>query len=254
MSISETQAAPATNITPSPELEAMYRAGVHVAYQRARRHPKMRKYIAGMKNAVEVFHLERVNEQIIAAASAMEELGARGGVVLWVATKPLASETIREAAFATSQPYVTRRWIGGTLTNFSAIKSRISRWKMLEGERERGELAKYTKQERLRIDEEITKLSKSFLGLETLERMPDAIFIVDPLHENTAAGEGTKKKIPLFAIMNSDCNPTNIAHVIPANDSAAKSVAHIVEIMKKSYLAGAARKVEVVPEVPVVAA
>lgn len=242
MSILGAKPTPDVHITPSPELEAMYRAGVHVAYQRARRHPKMRKYIAGMKNAVEVFHLERVQEELNRAAQAMEALGERGGVVLWVGTKPLAASVIRDAAIATSQPHVSRRWLGGTLTNFTAIKSRIQRWKTLTGERERGELTKYTKQERLRIDEEIEKLDRSFSGLETLEKIPDAMFVVDPTQELTAVNEAKKRKVPVFALMNSDCNPTGITYVIPANDNANKSVAHVVEYMKQAYLRGAKQR------------
>jgi len=242
MSISEAKTPTSQTATPSPELETMYRAGVHVAYQRARRHPKMRKYIAGMKNAVEVFHLERVNEQLALAVTAMEALGERGGMLLWVGTKPLASQTIIEAAKTTAQPYVARRWLGGTLTNFSAINGRIQHWKTLVGDRERGELAKYTKQERLRLDEEIEKLSKSFSGLETLEKLPDAMFVVDPTHEMTAVNEGKKRRVPLFALMNSDCNPTGITYVIPANDNSSTSVAHIIEIMKSAYVRGAKQR------------
>ena len=242
MSISEAKSPVAATITPSPELEAMYRAGVHVAYQRARRHPKMRKYIAGMKNAVEVFHLERVQDQLALAVAAMEALGERGGTVLWVGTKPLAANVIIGAATATAQPHVARRWLGGTLTNFSAIKSRVQRWKTIVGERERGELAKYTKQERLRLDEEVEKLSRSFLGLETLERMPDAMFVIDPAQELTAVNEGKKKKVPIFALMNSDCNPTGITYVIPANDNSNKSVTHIVTLMQEAYLRGAKQR------------
>lgn len=242
MSISETKVAEVVHVTPSKELEAMYRAGVHVAYQRARRHPKMRKYIAGMKNAVEVFHLERVQEELKTAMDAMEALGERGGTILWVGTKPLAAEVIKSTAQATSQPFVARRWLGGTLTNFTAIKSRVQRWKTLLGERERGELVKYTKQERLRIDEEIGKLDKSFSGLETLEKMPDAVFVIDPMHEVTAVNEARKRKIPVFALMNSDCNPTGISYVIPANDNANKSVAHILAAMQAAYLRGSRQR------------
>ena len=223
-----------------PEIEQMFKAGAHFAYKKTRRHPKMRDFIAGVKSNVEVFHLEKVHEKLKTALSFIEELGKDGKVVLWVGTKPSASKAIREVAGNLGHPFVVLHWLGGTLTNFLVIRRRIDYLESLEKKKEIGELEKYTKHERLQIEEKIQKLARALEGIRLLKAMPAALFVVDSGEEATAVREAIKKHIPLVALLNSDCDPSQIDYPVPANDNAASSVSYILKKVEDAYKKGAA--------------
>lgn len=237
--MSETTLPPEEHIT--PEIEGLFQAGVHVAYRKTRRHPKMRPFIAGVKSNVEIFHLDKVDEQIAAACAHLEHLGEGKKVVMWVGTKPAAEHTIAAIGKELGHPYVSRRWLGGTLTNFRTIKTRISHLEGLESQRDRGEFEKYRKHERMRLNEEIEKMNQSFGSVRSLTRMPDAVVIVDINEESTALSESRKTGVNIIGIMNSDCDPSGVKFPIPANDNASRSIEHILLRLKAAYLAGLKR-------------
>lgn len=222
----------------TPQISALFNAGAQFAYRKSRRHPKMRAYIAGVKSNVEVFHLDKVQGQLDTASEALEKLGEKGKIVLWVGTKPAASEYIAKVANDLKHPYVNRRWLGGTLSNFDQIRSRVKLLELLERQKEAGELEKYTKQERLKLDEKMEKLNQSVGSLRLLERKPDAVVFIDTLEEEIAVAETKTQKITMFGLMNSDCNPKNIDYIIPGNDNSPKSIAYFIDQLKAAYLKG----------------
>lgn len=232
----ESADAEAVNIT--PEVQRLFDAGIQFGYRKSRRHPKMRPFIAGVKSNVEVFHLSRVEECLEEAKKELANLGMQGKLVLWVGTKPPAAEFVERTAGALNHPYVIRRWLGGTLSNFDQIRNRVKHLESLEQKREQGELEKYTKQERLRISEEIEKLNMSVGSLRRLERRPDAMVIVDTKEEEIALAEATKGKVKTFALLNSDCDPTLVDYPIPGNDNSPKSVAFVLEELQNAYIDG----------------
>jgi small subunit ribosomal protein S2 len=226
----------------------MFSAGAHFGYAKARRHPSMKSFIFGSKNKTEVFDLKKTEEKLVSALEYAATLAEGGRKILFVGGKPEARKAVTDAATALGMPYVASRWIGGTLTNWSEVKKRVARLEDLSEKREKGELAVYTKKERLMFDREIDDLEKSFGGLRGMKELPTALFVVDPRAESIAVSEANKKNIPGIALASSDCDATQVAHVIPANDSSSKSITlfvnEIVHAYKEAQAKAPAKKVE----------
>ncbi len=222
-------------------LAELLKAGVHFGHQVSRWHPKMRPFIFAARNGIYILDLEKTKERLEAAASYAEEIAARGGSILFIGTKRQAKPIIEREAKRVGMPYVTNRWIGGTFTNFPTISRVISTYKRLLGERERGELQKYTKKERLKIDEEIERLESLVGGISELAKLPDAVFIVDLKQERTAVKEARKTGLPILAIADTNVNPTGLHYPIPANDDATKSIELIVAAIADAIADGRAR-------------
>ena len=232
----DTERVPSENL--DPELEAMFRAKVHIGYSRARRHPKMKPYIFGLRNLIEVLDLERVREKIGEAEAFLKKLASERTVVLFVGTKPSIAPIIQKAATSLGMPYVANRWPGGLLTNFSEIRKRLDYFEELKAKRAAGELAQYTKKEQLVFSEELVQLERKFGGIISLKKLPGALFIIDPEEEISAAREAKMLAIPSVGIANVDCNPELVTAVIPANDSAPSSVQYVVERLVAAYQSG----------------
>ncbi len=210
-------------------------AGVHYGYSRTRRHPTISPYIYGNKGGVDIIDLEKTIPQMEAAAKFLSELSAGGKTVLFVGTKPEARKQVEDIATLLHQPYVTERWIGGILTNYTEIKKRIQKLIDLKEKRATGELAKYTKKEQLLLDREMDRLSKYFSGLTGLTKMPEAVAIIDSKKEHIAVKEARKMGIPIIAIGNTDCSIRAIEFPIIANDGSSSSIAAILDIIKDSF-------------------
>ena len=219
-------------------LEELVRFGVHFGYAKTRRHPRMRNFIAGVKSNIEIFYVEKVSECLQKALEYIEQVGKEKGVILWVGTKPAASEYISALALELGHPYVNARWIGGTLTNYKIIRERIAYWQSLLSKQKSGELAKYTKQEQLQIQREVDRLTRSFDGLVSLTAIPRALFIVDTNEESSALREARLKKISTVALLNTDCDPLGASFPIPGNDNSPKSISFILDKVKEAYLKG----------------
>lgn len=222
-------------------LAEFLKAGVHFGHQVSRWHPKMRSYIFAARNGIYVIDLERTKERLESASAYVEDIAARNGTVMFIGTKRQAKTIVESAAKRVNMPFIINRWLGGTFTNFPTISQLIGKYKRLLGERERGELQKYTKKERLVIDEEIERLEKLVGGVSGLEKLPDAVFIVDLKQERTAVREAKKMGVPIIALADTNVNPTGIAYPIPANDDATKSVELIVGAIADAIAAGQAR-------------
>ncbi len=229
------------DVAKNDTVERMFHAGAHFGYAKSRRHPSTKDLIFGHKNKVEIFDLEKTSDLLARALEFVRTLGRERKVLLFVGGKPESHKPIRLAADTLGLPYVAGRWIGGTLTNWSEIARRIKLLEELKEQRERGDLSKYTKLERLKIDREIAKLELMYGGLTSLEgRTPDALFVVDPKREYTAIREAHARKLPTVALANSDCDITQITYPIPGNDAASKSIAFYVEEVARAYREGLA--------------
>lgn len=210
-------------------------AGVHYGYSRTRRHPTTSPFIYGTKNGSDIINIDSTMEQLEKAATFVASLGAAGKTVLFVGVKPEARKTIIESAEKIHQPYVTERWIGGMLTNFSEVKRRIQKLEEMRESRTNGAFEKYTKKEQLLLTREMVRLEKYFSGLVGLRKMPDAVIIVDSKKEHIAIAEARKMNIPVIAIGNTDCSTRAIEYPIVANDGSASSISALIGILTSAF-------------------
>ena len=223
----------------NPEIKALFDVGAHFGYSKTRRHPKMAEYIFGTRNNVEIFDLDKTAAQLKEADGFMRSLGEEGKTILLVGTKPAAASHIERAGERLGVPYVAKRWLGGTITNFKVIGGRLSYLDKLESEERSGGFAKYVKKEKFVKGAELEKLKRTFKGIRNLKGAPDALFIVDPGEESAAFREAKRKNIQIVALVNSDCNPSGIQYVIPANDNSSATIALVLDILASAYEAGA---------------
>ena len=220
-------------------IDVMFSAGAHFGLSKARRHPSVKEYIFGLKQKTDIFDLEKTNELLESAKKFARKLGSERKKLMFVGGKPESHKIIRDTAVKVELPFCVGRWIGGTITNFSEIKKRVNKLKKLLNDKETGALSKYTKLEQLHIDREIEKLKKMYEGLLLLnDKLPDAMFVVDPLRENIAVEEAKSKNIPIIALANSDCDISEIDYPIVANDSARKSIEYFVTEVANAYEEG----------------
>lgn len=216
-------------------LDELFKAGAHFGFSKSRRHPSTTPFIFGSKNKVDIFDLEKTHESLEKACNFVSELSAKNATILFVGGKNEAQEIIKEIAEKIDMPYLAGRWIGGTLTNFPEIRKRIDMMIDLLSQKEKGELAKYTKKERILIDRKIEKLQKMFGGIKDMTALPKALFIVDPRFEETALREAQNLKIPVVALCGSDNNIANIDYPISANDSNINSIRFFVDKIADSF-------------------
>lgn len=210
-------------------------AGVHFGYSRTRRHPTVTPFLYGSKGGVDIIDLEKTAPQIEAAAAFLAELGAAGKTALFVGVKPEARAHTAEVAQSLKQPFITERWIGGTLTNFFQMKKRIEKLEHLKEERVSGGFDKYTKKEQSLLNREMERLNKYFAGLIGMTKLPDVVVVVDSKKEHIAIAEARKMGVPVIAIGNTDCSIRGITYPIIANDSSASSIKAILGILKDAF-------------------
>lgn len=227
-----------------PIINALFGAGAHFGYRRSKRHPTAAPFIFGAKSGVEIFDLEKTKTALEKAEVFVKNLSKSGKVLLFVGGKNETREAVKTGAAKLGMPAVFGRWIGGTLTNFTNIRARIDKMLDLISKREKGELAKYTKKERLLIDRDVARLGEMFGGLVPLKGMPGAVFVIDPGKEHIAVTEAKKENIPVIALASSDCDFSKIDYVIPGNDASRASIAYFVERIVAAYEAGKQPKVE----------
>ncbi len=226
----------ATETKQNPNIEELFKNGAHFGFSKSRRHPSANSYIFGSKNRSDIFDLEKTQEFLDKALEFVKGMAEKKEVILFVGGKNEAQKIIRETAEAIDLPYVASRWIGGTLTNYSEIKKRVETMLSLLSQKEKGELAKYTKKERLLIDRDIEKLQKMFGGISKMTALPKALFIVDPRYDNIALKEAQLMKIPVVALCGTDNNFKEIDYVIPGNDSNQKSIRYFADRIKETYI------------------
>jgi len=221
----------------------MFASGAHFGLGKSRRHPTLSSLIFGTKNGTDIFDLEKTQAFLEKAKAFAGSLAKEGKTILFVGGKKEASASIRIAAGLQNMPYVDGRWIGGTISNFTQIRKRIDRYEKLIADREKGELAKYTKRERMLIDKEIASLEKMFLGIVSLKKIPDALFVIDPRHEKNAVKEAQDFNIPVIALCGSDCDISKITYPMVGNDGSKASIQFFVDEISKAYQAGKVPKI-----------
>ena len=222
----------------NPMIDSMFKAGVHFGFSKTRRHSSISPYIFGIKNKVEIFDLEKTSKLLEEAKAYVTSLAKEGKEILFVGGKSEARNVIKDSAVSINMSFVDGRWIGGTLTNFPQIRKRVEKLEKLTEEREKGELAKYTKKERLLIDSEIANLERLFSGIVSMKALPSALFIIDSKAEKNAVKEAQDMNIPVISVLGSDCNIKGIDYPIVGNDASRTSIKYLTQEIIKAYSEG----------------
>jgi small subunit ribosomal protein S2 len=218
------------------DTEEMAQAGLHFGHRTSRVHPKMIPYLYGVRNTVHIIDLEKTKEKFEKALKFIQELISENKILLIVGTKIQVKDLVKAFAQECGLPYVNERWLGGTFTNFETIKKRIEYFKDLERKKKEGELEKYTKKERAKFDQELRDLEIKFGGIKEIERLPDAIFVLDMKKDDLAVKEARMKGIKVIGISDTNCDPTLADFPIPANDDAVSSIKYILEKVKEAII------------------
>lgn len=219
-------------------MKALLEAGVHFGHQTRRWNPKMRKFIFSERNGIHIIDLQQTVDRLEAACDFVRDLISNGGTVLFVGTKRQAQETMESEAKRCGMPYVTTRWLGGTLTNFATIQGRIDYLVRTEDAKARGEMDYLAKKERLKQEEELARLNRYLGGIKAMTALPGAIFIVDTTKEDIAVAEAVRMGIPIVALVDTNCNPDVIDYPIPSNDDAIRAIKLITARMADVVLEG----------------
>ena len=219
-------------------IQDLLNAGVHFGHQSRFWNPKMEGFIFDTRKKISIINLEMTQEYLSAAASKAEEICSRGNRILFVGTKRSAAKTIKEEASALGLPYIDKRWLGGTLTNWKTIRGSVRRLLDIEEMITSGRINKLSKKEALDITKEHEKLSASVGGIKDMKGLPDALFVVDVNYEKIAVTEAKKMGIPIIALVDTNSNPEGIDYVIPGNDDAIRSIKLITKVIADSCATG----------------
>lgn len=223
----------------NPDMKALLEAGAHFGHKTSRWHPKMAPYIHSRKNGAHIINLEKTVEGLEVALPKITEIVKSGKKVLFVGTKKQVKDITKSAAESVNMPYVTVRWVGGTLTNVETVNRQIKKVKDLERRMESGELEnRYSKLEVQRFQEEIDMLNERYGGIKDMTEQPSAIIVTDALEDKNAIKEANTLGIPVFAITDTNVDPTNINYVIPANDDSVKATSLILDYFVEAIKAG----------------
>jgi small subunit ribosomal protein S2 len=219
-------------------MKALLEAGVHFGHQTRRWNPKMKPYIFQERNGIYIIDLQKTVLMLREVYAAVKQMARDGKVILYVGTKKQAQDVVKEEAERAGTFYVNERWLGGTLTNFATIQKRIARLRELEGMRAQGTFDMLPKREVSRLTDELDKLERFLGGIKDMHRLPDAVFIVDPKKERIAVLEARKLKIPIIAVIDTNCDPDEIDYPIPGNDDAIRAVKLMVSKISDAIVEG----------------
>jgi len=217
-------------------IEEMKEFGLHFGHKVSKIHPKMEPYLLGVKNYIHLINLEKTAQKLEEALNFIYNLILEEKTILVVGTKIQTKNLVKEMAIECGLPYVNERWLGGTFTNFNVIKKRIDNFKELERKKNEGELEKYTKKEKAKFDKEIRDLEIKFGGLKNLEKLPEAVLVLDMKKDALAVKEAKRKGIKVVGIADTNVDPTLADYPIPANDDAVSSVKYILDKIKETIL------------------
>ena len=217
-------------------MNLLLEAGVHFGHQTKRWNPKMKEYIYGARDDIYIIDLQKTANKLEEAYHALAEISKNGGKTLFVGTRKQAEEACREEALRSGSYYVTQRWLGGTLTNYRTIRRRVKRLEEIENMEKDGTFDKLPKKEVALLKKEYEKLNKLLCGIREMNKLPDALFIVDPSKEDIAIKEARRLNIPVFGIVDTNCDPDMVDYVIPANDDAIRAVKLITGVMANAIV------------------
>lgn len=219
-------------------MKALLESGVHFGHRTNKWHPAMRPYIFTERNGIHIIDLQQTVKSLNAAYNLVRDTVSNGGTILFIGTKRQAQETIKEEAIRCGMPYVTERWMGGMLTNWTTMYLRIQELEKLEHMRDTGEINRLTKKEGLMISREIKRLETRLSGLRKMVNLPDLVFVVDVGREATAVHEANIRSIPVIALMDTNCDPSGVDYVIPSNDDAIRAVKLLVGKIADAVIEG----------------
>ena len=219
-------------------MKQLLEAGVHFGHQTRRWDPRMAEYIFQARNGIHIIDLQKTSKKIDEAYAFLKEQAEEGKTVLFVGTKKQAQDCMKEAAEKCGMYYVNQRWLGGMLTNFDTIKSRVNRLKQLETMEQDGTFEVLPKKEVTLLKKEMEKLNKNLSGIKDMEEIPGVIFLVDPKKEANAVKEARKLNVPIIGLVDTNCNPEDVDFVIPGNDDAIRAVKLIADIMANAVIEG----------------
>ena len=219
-------------------MKELLEAGVHFGHQTKRWNPKMKEFIFGERNGIYIVDLHQTLDRIDTAYRFVRDTVADGGTVLFVGTKKQAQEVVREHAERAGMPSVTTRWLGGMLTNFATVSRRLVRLRELQEMERTGAMDTLSKKEAVRLRHERDKLERNLGGMRTLERLPDAVFVIDTKKEAIAVGEARKLGLPIIAIVDTNCDPDEVDYIIPGNDDAIRSVSLVTRVIADALAEG----------------
>ncbi|MFH0769406.1 MAG: 30S ribosomal protein S2 [Chloroflexota bacterium] len=236
---------------PDTTIKQLLEAGVHFGHQANRWNPRMKKYIFTKRNGIHIIDLEQTTGMLAKGCEFIRQVVAEGGNILFVGTKKQAQEVVEEETKRCGMYYVNQRWIGGVLTNFATIQSRIDYLVRLEDQKDKGELNRLPKKEVLKLEEEIARLNRQLGGIKEMTNLPAALFIVDPTKDRIALAEAKRVGIPVVAISDTNCDPTEIDYPIPANDDAIRAVKLICTKIADAVIEGKASRAAITAETEV---
>lgn len=219
-------------------IQELVSTGIHFGHRTKRWNPKMAKFIYGKKNGVHIIDLRQTQECLKRAYETTVRIAEQGKGILYVGTKKQAKDVIKEEAIRSGAFYITERWLGGLLTNFNQLYTRVQRLRELEQMREDGRWSILPKKELVRYEREFTKLSKYFEGIKEMDRLPGLLFIVDVIKEATAVKEANKMEIPVIAIVDTNADPTGINYPIPGNDDSLRAISLVTRLISNAILEG----------------
>jgi len=222
------------------DMKLMLKNGVHFGHQKARRSPKMNKYIFGTKNGINIIDLERTVDKLEEATQFVKKIVSEGQQILFVGTKKQAKKLVESAARICGMPFVVERWLGGTFTNFRIISERARYLRDGQENMKKGEYTKYTKFEQMKMAEELDKLEGKMGGIKQMTKLPGAIFVTGIIEDNLAVQEARIKKIPIIALADTNVDPTMIDYPIPANEDAVSSLRLMIAYITKAVIDGKA--------------
>ena len=225
-------------MTESISVKQLLEAGAHFGHLTGHWHPRMKSYIFTQRNGIHIIDLEQTVGMMDKACTYIRDLVSNGQSILFVGTKKQAQEIVEEEAKRCGMYYVNQRWLGGMLTNFATIQARIDYLVRLEDRKDKGELDYLSKKEKMKVEKEIARLNKLLGGFKEMTAIPGAIFIVDPTKEKIALAEAKKVGLPIVAIVDTNCDPTGIDYLIPANDDAIKAIKLICSKVADAVLQG----------------
>jgi len=223
----------------------MFEVGAHYGYRKSRRHPSVANYIYTTKNKNDIINLEKTKEMLGKALIFVQKLAETEKILLFIGTKPEGRDLVENAASSVDMPYVTERWIGGTISNWSEIKKNLVELENYRKEEREGEMAKYTKKEKLLMAKKVEKLERFYNGIAGLKKKPDAIFVIDAKNDKIAVEEATQIGIPVVALVNSDSDIRDINYPVVANDAARSSIEYFAQAISEAYRKGGENKAKI---------
>ncbi len=222
----------------TPEIVEMLKAGLHFGHRTSKWHPKMEKYIFTSRNGIHIIDLMKTAKGLEKSLNFVKDTIGKGGMVLFLGSKPQVKDMVKKGAIEADVPYIVERWLGGTITNFPIISRGIKKYTKLKTQKEKGEWEKFAKKERLKMDKDLARMEIKYGGLEKMDKIPDAVLVIDAKTEETALAEARVKGVKTIGLCDTNVNPDKVDYIIPGNDNSVKGVELVLRLMVEAVKEG----------------